>query len=324
MPKKNILDIDAINSLPKKRGRKPKGGKIITEMISTNDSTIEIPNIIMHLNCNTIDMTEIFDSKMKYSPELSIIENYDTAKDHIFSNNYTFIDCNPGNPGNPGNIMNSMKINSSKEDDEMIDTKGKSGACISSIEKKIDVLTHNLHDNAIDKQSACFWCSYNFTNEPFFIPKSINTACKSAKMNNQESESESNNANAGKMSVYGCFCTPQCAVAYLMNENIDTTSKYERYYLLNYVYDKSGETVIKPAPNPYYTLERFYGNLTIEEYRKMITQENLVMIDNKPLSRVFPELFEDNTDYVNSGSLNNKYKIKPYQSSTTANSKSMF
>ena len=27
---------------------------------------------------------------------------------------------------------------------------------------------------------------------------------------------------------------------------------------------------IKPAPNPHYTLEKFYGNLSIQEYRRLL------------------------------------------------------
>ena len=56
---------------------------------------------------------------------------------------------------------------------------------------------------------------------------------------------------------YGCFCHPECAVAFLMNENIDTSVKFERYFLLNsiygpiYNYNKS----IKPAANPHFLLK---------------------------------------------------------------------
>ena len=32
------------------------------------------------------------------------------------------------------------------------------------------------------------------------------------------------------------FCSPECACAYLMKENIGDTEKFERYHLLNYIY----------------------------------------------------------------------------------------
>ena len=41
-----------------------------------------------------------------------------------------------------------------------------------------------------------------------------------------------------KYYVYGSFCSPQCAAAYLLNETIDTSTKFERYALLNNIYSK--------------------------------------------------------------------------------------
>ena len=35
---------------------------------------------------------------------------------------------------------------------------------------------------------------------------------------------------------YGCFCSPECATAHLMEENIDSSSKFERYHLINHIY----------------------------------------------------------------------------------------
>ena len=59
---------------------------------------------------------------------------------------------------------------------------------------------------------------------------------------------------------------------------------------------------IKPAPNPHYMLDRFYGNLTIQEYRSLLKKDRLFLILDKPLSRILPELHEDNDDFI----LNNK------------------
>ena len=67
--------------------------------------------------------------------------------------------------------------------------------------------------------------------------------------------------------VYGCFCSPECACAFLMNDkNIDTSTKFERYYLLNFIYGKiyNYEKNIKPAPSPYYLLDKYYDQLNFE------------------------------------------------------------
>ena len=71
---------------------------------------------------------------------------------------------------------------------------------IREIWKKLKILEHNLHiNNACNKKSACFWDTCEFDNPPVYIPKSyVNNAYQ----------------------VYGCFCSPECAVAHLMEENI--------------------------------------------------------------------------------------------------------
>jgi hypothetical protein len=93
-----------------------------------------------------------------------------------------------------------------------------------------------------------------------------------------------------------------------MKEPIDDTTKFERYNLINQIYGKiyNYNKNIKPAPNPFYLLDKYYGNLTIEEYRKLLKSNHLLMIVDKPLTRVFPELHEEIDDFslVNAG---NKY-----------------
>ena len=45
-------------------------------------------------------------------------------------------------------------------------------------------------------------------------------------------------------------------------------------------------------------LEKFYGNLSIEEYRKLLKNERLILVVDKPLTRILPELHEDNNEYM--------------------------
>jgi len=89
-----------------------------------------------------------------------------------------------------------------------------------------------------------------------------------------------------------------------MEEPIDSSSKFERYHLLNHIYAKifDYKKNIKPAPNPYYMLERYFGNLTIQEYRALLKNERLFLVVDKPLTRISPELHEDNDDFI----INNK------------------
>ena len=99
-----------------------------------------------------------------------------------------------------------------------------------------------------------------------------------------------------------------------MNENIDSSSKFERYQLLNNIYSKIYNYTknIKPAPNPHYTLDKFYGNLSITEYRKSLQHDRLLFIVDKPLTRILPELHEDNDDLflLNNNTNTTTLKIK--------------
>ena len=149
---------------------------------------------------------------------------------------------------------------------------------------KLKQLEMQLHHNyANDSKSSCFWCTYKFDNPSIFIPKHY---------------------LKDTYHVYGCFCSPECSVAYLMNENLDSSTKFERYYLLNNVYGSiyNYTKSIKPAPDPHYTLDKFCGNLSIQEYRAMLGNDRLYIVVDKPLTRVMPELHQANEDHI----INNK------------------
>ena len=99
-----------------------------------------------------------------------------------------------------------------------------------------------------------------------------------------------------------------------MNEKIDSSIKFERYQLLNHIYGKAYNYSknIKPAPNPQYILNKFYGNLSIQEYRKLFKSEQIVYVVNKPLTHILPEMYEDNNDFLLNNKVipNNNYKLK--------------
>jgi hypothetical protein len=85
-----------------------------------------------------------------------------------------------------------------------------------------------------------------------------------------------------------------------MKENLDDSTKFERYHLLNQMYSKiyDYKKNIKPAPNPYFLLDKFYGNLSIQEYRKLLKTEHMLLVIEKPMTRILPELHEDNEDFI--------------------------
>ena len=45
-------------------------------------------------------------------------------------------------------------------------------------------------------------------------------------------------------------------------------------------------------------LNKFSGNLTIQEYRSLFKIDRLFLVVDKPLSRILPELHEDNEEFI--------------------------
>ena len=270
--------ISSEKPLAKKRGRKPKGGKIVQQIIPQNNVKETKPNVILHLKCSLKDLnsSNLFGSNLD---------------GYSFSNSSNLLFDNINNENNPLNdIINaSTKLSEYEADadadanDDTETIKNKDGD-IREIWKKLKILEHNLHINNTDnKKSACFWDTCEFDNPPVYIPKHF--------MNDT-------------YQVYGCFCSPECAVAHLMEENIDSSIKFERYQLMNHIYSKvyNYNKNIKPAPNPYYMLEKYLGNLNIQEFRSLLRNERLFLVVDKPLTRIMPELHEDNDDFI----INNK------------------
>jgi len=268
---------ETINDAPKKkRGRKAKGGKIVQEpppMTMTKDSK---PNVILHLKCSLKDL--IGNGVM-----IQGIESFafTTNKNEL---SYEIVN----NPHHQEVLEEDNDSDNTKSDQEL------KGNDKKEIWKKLKLLEHNLHINNIgDKKSACFWCTCEFDNPPVYIPK--------YHMNDS-------------YHVYGCFCSPECATAHLMEEHIDGSVKFERYHLINHLYTKvyDYKKNIKPAPNPYYMLDKYYGNLTIQEYRALLKSERLFLVVDKPLTRILPELHEDNDDFIINNKIipSNTYQVK--------------
>ena len=248
----------------------------------------------MHLKCGVNDLVQnTFISTVNYDSNAAPVETFQFDNNKTTELGYSIIDYGVKEKSLPKNeIYEPMTNNESNRDNKH--TTGESDDS-RQLWSKLKELTYQLHTNSIsDKKSACFWCTCGFDNPTILIPK----------------------YELNKMyHCYGCFCSPECATAYLFEESIDTSTRFERYHLLNHIYCKiyNYEKNIKPAPNPYYTLNKYYGNLSIQEYRKLLKNERLLLIVDKPLSRVLPELHEDNDDYMFNGatiSTSNKFKLR--------------
>lgn len=288
---------DAVDS--KKRGRKPKGGKLTVKPLEHFVAKTPAPNIILHLKCSSADLqTKVMNSDLVYTP--NIPPEIQTYNGNEINNSFTEYEKQSDNIDYA--YTERSKICSSTDDDATISIK--------DINSKLKNLKINLYKNTLkDKKSACFWCTYEFDNPACYIPKY---------------------EMCDKLFGYGSFCRPECAVAYLMKENIDDSSKFERYHLLNQIYGKVYDyrKSIKPAPDPHYLLDKFFGTLTIQEYRRLLKTEHLLMVLDKPMTRVMPEIFEDNDQFITgiygdtSTTTNTSYKVKRQSEKHTGVSKS--
>ena len=73
--------------------------------------------------------------------------------------------------------------------------------------------------------------------------------------------------------VYGNFCSPECAAAFLFNERLDTHVQWERYALLNRLYAEGDSSVRLAAPRS--VLRLFGGTLDVTEYRAVLTDRRM-------------------------------------------------
>jgi hypothetical protein len=285
----------------KKRGRKPKGGKLVLKNADPIIAKPAITNVILHLKCSLTDLTDytdkmsrLFTDPLSYNPTIppdimTYNDTHNLLKYESISQTETQPnpEVQPAAPTNFAYLYENAKTtlctkcnqscaeneqSSNANDDDMVNVK--------DMNAKLKKLKIQYFKNTLsDKKSACFWCTYDFDNPACHIPKYV--------MDDQ-------------IHGYGSFCRPECAAAYLMRENIDDSMKFERYHLLNQIYSKvyDYKKNIKPAPNPYYLLEKYYGNLSIQEYRKLLKTEHMMLVIEKPMTRILPELHEDNEEMV--------------------------
>jgi hypothetical protein len=98
------------------------------------------------------------------------------------------------------------------------------------------------------KGAACMWCTETFTGEPSFIPMGW---------------------DGDKLRRFGYFCQESCAAAFNLKEMNDVKVR-ERHGLINWLASKryGRDVAVKPAGTPY-SLKKFQGRLSIDEFRKI-------------------------------------------------------
>lgn len=122
--------------------------------------------------------------------------------------------------------------------------------------------------------SYCWWCCHPFDNVPCGIPDDYNEA-------------------NGVFHLYGCFCSFNCCLAYII-QNLDE-KKWEKAALLHLLYKKTHnrDDVIIPAMRKE-LLIAFGGHLTIDEFRNSSNKLDLMDITLPPINSIRPKLEQRN------------------------------
>lgn len=296
IPSYNVLDISTIYK------KKTKGAKIIETLIPLNNTPVKLNNIILLLKCSIREIDEYIQTNLwnydnlNYNPNVPTeIIAYEQKNTQNTFGNWEEPCISP--PALDTDIDSNIELSNNVSSSSFICSKCSSeNNILSEVEyQKIKQLKIQFYKNDLqDKKSDCFWCTYSYDNDPCYILQ-----------------------YGFKNDIYGhgSFCSPECAVAYLFGKQMDwdDSAKTESYQLMNYYYGKPNQyqQSIKPALIPYYFLEKYYGNLSIQEYRKLTKSQHMMLIVDKPVTRILPEIHEENdnfmkTTYSNGG----KYKVK--------------
>jgi hypothetical protein len=276
-----------------RRGRKPNSSKIIENSNIEKDANnlfikhvTHLPSVILHLKCRLVDTLESNDytfcditqvDKHKLCQNVNNIECIDLKntetelqETYNYSNILTQTDMSVKHIGS-----SETKLSNINNTNTPVPYKH----MLKEINKKIKHLDFILNSNIEIKRSACFWCTECFTNSPIYIPKH---KCEET------------------FHVYGNFCSLECAAAYLIKFNTQKSIIMEQYSLLHSLYleyDTTNVQSIKPAPEPRYMLDKFLGNLSIDEYRSINNSNRFFILLDKPIAKITPEYHEEYANF---------------------------
>lgn len=325
--------------LPKKRGRRkkivsesecvPKTTASSTSKKSSAKKATEIShfdqieptiaktiNVILYLKCSMKEIDSyIHDQKWKtdnltYDPKIPYdfvpFETNESLRMNLIDQpltncSGTILHGENDSTSNAGMIPNTYVC--AKCEQKTMQSISGSGAGNSSVSlnesdtQKIKDLKLTFYKNDVpDKKVDCFWCTCPYDNDSFHVLQY---------------------GSDKTILAHGSFCSPECGVAYLFKHSPwDDSAKMESYQLMNHFYrdvTDIGNCNIKPAASPYYFLDKYYGNMTIQEFRRLSCSSNVMLCIDKPVTRVLPEIHEDNDrqflEGINTQSRGN-YKVK--------------
>jgi hypothetical protein len=288
----------------KKKGKNPKESLGVNDDFEEDDpffnqqepekECLETP--IMRLNVTAADIRKIKDPNVNLDNgdnELNIPFAYNSNVDFNYAslneidiNQQTYQPQNNSNNQNQSNTrqpidIDIQKIRSTREKElESVDSNNESKLLNQYIE-------HNKKETWPEKSLYdCMWCRFSFDNTPWAIPYRL--------------------TSSDKFEVFGNFCSPNCAAAYIF-DTFDDDELWDRYALLNMLFQRVYNTpgaVVKPAPDVLF-LKKLGGILTIEEFREISGNNNRnLYLKMPPMISIIPSveeiqqtsLFNENTN----------------------------
>ena len=156
--------------------------------------------------------------------------------------------------------------------------------------------SQNTNELPSETAASCYWCCEGFSVRPCIIPSHI---------------------IGDVWHVYGNFCTPQCAMGYLVREFLDTHTRWERISLLNRLYSTFSHGRIYPAPARE-TMQRFGGPISSEEFLSICENQRVhIDIHIPPMVSILASIDTKPIDFYETP-LCTTFSTPPQKASTTS------
>lgn len=257
---------------PAKKSRSSKKTPPVVAFVSPTGITGSFMNeqrpLIAHIPVSSVSIAFDGANIMKYDPIVpDVPKAYDTKQE------LSYLDGIAEGTGVCSDVQGDREESTQQAEEEVVPTTAEQSASASAApttkcklpsyySEKLMVLFQdaNRYQKLPEKtEIACYWCCHGFTSHPCAIPRHIMDEV---------------------WYMYGNFCSPECATAYLFKERIDNHVQWERYALLNCLYAEDAEIKsnssngIRPAP-PREIIRMFGGTMDISEYRALVHEKRL-------------------------------------------------
>ncbi len=159
---------------------------------------------------------------------------------------------------------------------------------IVSLLKDFDEKTKN-NEWPTSTHLCCYWDGHRFDGVPIGIPLKYTD---------------------GRFTVFGCFCSFECAAAYNFASHESIDEMWERFSLINLLFHKVHRlpaevrhVAVKCAPNRL-ALKQFGGHMTIDEFRSFGSSGKFLSVNFPPMMTAVQQIEETNESDV---SIEQKY-----------------